>query len=256
MSDLVLLQMPECSRQCLIKEHSFYIEQAQSRLLSQFDDIESEADRAAEEWLEEGNRHFDPDHHDPSDFYEAANDAGIEFYELLSDMKEQTRLAIVAGMFHRWEKRLRDWLVQETQHWHRGESVKWKIWSVSFGDIIDFLECTGWKIRKEAYHSKLDSCRLIVNVYKHGDGTSVDELRKRYPIYLSGPSAAYDHSFSDASYRDYSHLRVTDEHLQSFAKAIKDFWQDVPEEVLESQLTVLPDWFGKALQKDIASPQR
>src|SRR5437868_2508040 len=104
MSGYVLFQMWEPFRQSLIKGHLFYVEQARKRLLSRFDDIEADADRAAEEWLEQSGQHFDADRHDPCDFYEAANDVGIEFYGLLSDMREQTRLSVVAGMFHEWDK--------------------------------------------------------------------------------------------------------------------------------------------------------
>ena len=99
MSDYVLFQMWGPFRQSLIAGHLFYVEQAGKRLLTQFEDIEAEADKAAEEWLEKSRDRFDPDRHDPGDFYEAANDAGIEFYGLLSDMREQTTLGVVAGMF-------------------------------------------------------------------------------------------------------------------------------------------------------------
>jgi hypothetical protein len=94
-------------RQSLIKRHQFYVKQARKRVLSQFENMEEEADKAAEEWLEQSSGRFDPDWHDPGDFYEAANDVGIEFYQLLSDMRNQTRLSVVAGMFHEWDKNLR-----------------------------------------------------------------------------------------------------------------------------------------------------
>lgn len=129
MNDYVLFQMWGPFRQSLIAGHLFYVEQARKRLLSQFEDIEVEADKAAEDWLQRSSGRFDPDRHDPGDFYEAANDAGIEFYTLLSDMRDQTRLSVVAGMFHEWDKQLRDWLVREIQHWHRGDAAALKVWS-------------------------------------------------------------------------------------------------------------------------------
>jgi len=59
MSDYVLFQMWGPFRQSLIDGHLFYVGQARKRLLSQFDDIEADADRAAEErsvWLaKQGN---------------------------------------------------------------------------------------------------------------------------------------------------------------------------------------------------------
>ena len=129
----VLFQMWGLFRQSLIDGHLFYVEQARKRLLLQFDDIGADADRAAEEWLKQRSHHFDPDRHDPGNFYEAAYEAGIEFYGLLSGMREQTRLSVVAGMFHEWDKQLRDWLAWEIQHWHHGKNVTLKVWSVDFG---------------------------------------------------------------------------------------------------------------------------
>jgi len=256
MSGNVLFQMWEPCRQSLIRGHLFYVEQARKRLLSQFDGIETDADRAADEWLEQSSQHFDPDKHDPGDFYEAANDVGIEFYGLLNDMREQTRLSVVAGMFHEWDKQLRDWLVREIQHWHRGDNVALRIWSVDFAQIADLLERFGWNLRTASYFSTLDACRLMVNVYKHGEGKSLDNLRNSFPEYLDDPFKGLVGALSDTKYRDHTHLKVSDGQFQAFSDAILAFWRDVPEKVFDSQLTDVPDWFDKAILKDRAEPQQ
>jgi hypothetical protein len=102
-----LFQMWSDFRQSLIRRHEFSVEQAQKRLRSQFENMEAEADMAGEEGPEESGRYFDPDRHDEGSFYEAAQDVSIEFYGLLYEMRENTRLSAVAGMFHEWEKQLR-----------------------------------------------------------------------------------------------------------------------------------------------------
>jgi hypothetical protein len=250
MSNYVLFQMWEPYRQSLIKRHQFYVEQARKRVLSQFENMEEEADKAADEWLEESSDRFDPDRHDPGDFYEAANDVGIEFYQLLSDMRDQTRLNVIAGMFHDWDKQLRDWLVREILHWHRGETTVAKVWSADFGKISDLLESFGWKIRSADYFNTLDACRLVVNVYKHGAGKSLDDLKRNYPEYL-------DDLFSGSGLPrsgdllDYTHLKVSDDQFQAFSDAIIAFWRDVPENVVDGQ-TQVPDWFEKAILSDRA----
>jgi hypothetical protein len=256
MSGYVLFQMWGPFRQSLIKGHLFYVEQARKRLLSQFDDIEADADRAAEDWLEQSGQNFNPDRHDPGDFYEAANDVGIEFYGLLSDMREQTRLSVVAGMFHEWDKQLRVWLAREIQHWHRGDNATSKVWSADFGQIADLLGSFGWNVRSADYFRTLDACRLVVNVHKHGEGKSLDELRNQFPDYLDDPFNGSGCAFSDTKYRDHSHLKVSDDQLQAFSDAILAFWRDVPENVLDSQMTDVPDWFGKAILKDRAEPEQ
>lgn len=256
MSGYVLFQMWRPFRESLIKGHLFYVEQARKRLLSQFVDIEADADRAAEEWLDQSGQHFDPDRDDPGDFYEVANDVGIEFYGLLSDMREQTRLSVVAGMFHEWDKQLRDWLAREIQHWHRGDNVTLKVWSADFGQIADLLESFGWNLRTADYFHTLDACRLVVNVYKHGEGKSFDDLRNNFPEYLDDPFKDFEGMLSDTKYRDYTHLKVSDDQFQAFSDAILAFWRDIPENVVDSQLPDVPDWFGKAILKDRAEPQK
>lgn len=250
MSDYVLFQMWGPFRQSLIAGHIFYVEQAKKRLLSQFEDIEAEADKAAEDWLQQSSGRFDPDRHDPGDFYEAANDAGIEFYTLLSDMRDQTRLSVVAGMFHEWHKQLRDWLVREIQHWHHGDATALKVWSADFVQIAELLESLGWRICNTEYFQSLDACRLVVNVYKHGKGKSFEDLRQKYPEYLQDPFDGSGAGFSSVEYRDHTHLRVSDEQFQAFSDAIVAFWQAVPENIFESKVNDVPDWFGKAILKD------
>ncbi len=250
MTDHVLFQMWGPFRRSLVEGHRFYVDQATKRLLSQFGDIEAEADRAAEEWLERNGPRFDPDRHDEGDFYEAANDAGIEFYSLLTGMRDQTRLSVVAGIFHEWDKQLRAWLVQEMRHWHRGDQAVAKVWSADFTQIADLLECLGWAIRGFSFFPALDACRLVVNVHKHGEGRSLDELRQRFPEYLDDPFRGAGGGFSDVKHRDHTHLKVSETQFQAFAGAIEAFWEAVPENIYQSDVTDLPDWLSKAITKD------
>jgi hypothetical protein len=89
------------------------VEQAKNRLLSQFANIEAEADQAEAEHWERSGQSFDPDWHAPGDPAEAARDHGVEFYQLLSDMHDRRRLGVVAGMYHHWDKTFRRFLVRE-----------------------------------------------------------------------------------------------------------------------------------------------
>lgn len=245
-------QMWEPYRQSLIQNHTFYIEQAQKRLLSQFDNIDDEATQIAENWLTENDKYFDPDRHDEGSFYERSEDVAIEFYGLLSDMQEQTRLSVVAGIFHEWDKKLRDWLVAEIHHWHKGDNLFKKIWSVDFIQIMDFLECLNWQVRNADYYPKLNACRLVVNAYKHGEGNSFQELKDNFPEYLHDPFSGNGGGLSTPEYREYSDLRVNDTQISEFSDAIIKFWKDVPSEVNGDDInqSQLPDWFVKAYNKD------
>ena len=96
----------------------------------------------------------------------------------------------------------------------------------------------------------LDACRLVVNVYKHGEGNSLEDLKQKYPEYLHDPFLASGGGFSDVEHRDHTDLNVSDEQFQAFSDAIVAFWQAVPENIFKSTANDVPDWFGKAIRKD------
>lgn len=241
--------MWEPFRQNLMVEHRFYVEQARKRLLSQFANIEAEAEKAAEEHLERMSLHFNPDVHDPSDFYDSANDKGIEFYQLLSDMQESTRLSVIAGMYHQWDKNLRDWIVQEMKHWHSGENAIRSIWRADFSAIVDFVVAIGIDARKVSGYAHLNAMRLVVNVFKHGDGSSLDELKASYPEFLPDLLGDGEHRIS-LDFLDHTHLKVSDIHLEQFSEAILSFWKAIPKEIYLGEVLDVPTWFEKAVLKD------
>lgn len=252
---LVAFQMWEPIRQSWMAEHRFYVEQARKRLLSQFANMEEEADKAAEEHLEEISKFFHPDAHDEGDFYESANDKGIEFYQLLSDMQERTRLGVIAGMYHEWDKKLREWLTRELRHWCRGENVVRSIWKADMSSLFDLLLAFNFDARAVSKYKRLDAMRLVVNVFKHGHGTSFDELGAKYPEFVPDPLGG------DGSHRsrflDHTNMVVSDEHLEQFSTAILDFWQAVPKEMsIEQDEIEVPKWFEKAYLKDRAEHER
>ena len=245
--------MCEPFRQKLMAEHRFYVEQARKRLLSQFDNIEGEADKAAEEYLDGMSRQFNPDIHDPSDFYEAANDEGIEFYQLLSNMHENTRLSVIAGMFQQWDKKLRDWIVREMHHWHHGENATKSIWRADFPAIVDFLVAIGFDVKSLLCYERLNEMRLVVNVFKHGNGSSFDELRASHPGFICDPLGWHGVQVVPFFLPDHTYVRATDTHFDQFSEAVLDFWKAIPEEIYLGKELDIPQCFEKAFLKDMAT---
>lgn len=247
MRDYVLFQMWGPFRHYLIRSHQFYVEQAEKRLLSQFSNIEDEADKAADEWLELRSQYFNPDLHDLSDFYESAVEAGIEFYELLTDMRDQTRLSVVAGMYHEWDKQLRQWLTRELRRLHNSEAAVAALWRADFNDIFNLFEGFSWGARKERFYERLNACRLVVNVYKHGAGPALNSLKAKHPEYVPSPLLPASEPFREPNYTDHTHLKVTEQQTQEFSEAIVQFWEAVPDNIFISQATDVPPWFTKHL---------
>ncbi|TWD77481.1 hypothetical protein FB547_10915 [Variovorax beijingensis] len=252
---LLAFQMWEPTRQTWMAEHRFYFEQARKRLLTQFDNIEAEANKAAEEYLKQTSRFFNPDSDDVGDFYESANDKGIEFYLLLRDMLERTRLSVIAGMYHEWDKKLREWLTKELRSWHHGDNLVRAIWKADISSVFDLLLVLDFDASAVTGYERLDAMRLVVNVFKHGDGTSLDQLKEKYPEFVLDPIGGDDEYRSH--FLDHTNMKVTEGHLEEFSAAILGFWQAVPKEMWVKQEEVeVPMWFEKAYLKDRAEHER
>ena len=253
MTDRVLFNMYLGHRAQLIEKHEFYVDQAKKRLLDQFTDdaISEEADRAEKQSYVRRGQYFDPDRDDPADSTEAAYHDGVWRYQLMIELRDNVRLSIVAGFFHEWEKNLRQWLVDEVRHWHYGEEARNAVWNKNLSDLFDLLESFGWSLKSAPYFADLDACRLVVNVYKHGDGPSLGELANTYPRLLEHPLEAMRGQVGQKWFApSYEHLKISDQDLENFSAAIQSFWRDFPENVFGSQITNPPSWLFKAIDKD------
>lgn len=249
MSEIVL-GVNDDFRQGLLAEHAFYVEQAKARLLSQFDRMKEESEEAAKAYFERVSCFFPPDW-DFGDFNQAAEDKGIEFYGLLFDMRNRTRLGVVAGMFHLWDINLREWLVSQTRRFSHGKNIHKAIWKAKFGEITELLAVLGWDFSAMEWFKLLDAMRLVVNVFKHGDGNSLDDLKANYPEYLYSESTTMRDFFRvPVELMDHSALEVSDEHIDRFSGAISGFWQALPSFMALDSLSATPGWFANAYTKD------
>lgn len=246
--DRVFLQMWGPMRADLIANHQFYVAQARTRLLDQFDDATMKADakRHSDEWLEERSKYFDPERDDPGANYEAAYDEHISFYLSLAALRDSTRLSIIAGMFHEWEKQVRDWVGRELGHLGLREAVHSAVWSVKIDDLLELFEKCSWPVRDEEFFPQLQRCQLVANVYKHGNGPSFDALKRLAPKLVGGQ----ERPAFFVSALDYSALEVSDDDLASFAEAITAFWRAIPENIFFSQVAGPPKWLENALRKE------
>lgn len=242
-------QLTEPEREDAIAEHRFYVEQAKTRLLSTFNNISAEADQAARDHWEASGRTFHPDYSDEGDLAEAAENHGIAFYQLLAEMHERTRLSVVAGMYHHWDKRFRRFLAREMR-WPGlvpGEHTRRALWRIDSAKLEEFLRGLGLDIRTFPCFDRLDAMRLVVNVFKHGEGKSLDDLRRLYPEFvpLAGPVATQCLDDTD--------MVINDKHVGEFADAVEVFWRVLPAELVFDAGTDLyvPDEIAKGYRKDM-----
>jgi hypothetical protein len=244
MSNNVIFHMDEFNRARLVESHQFYVREAKKRLLCHFDNIKEEALLHAQAWLGANHHCFNPERDDAGDFHTSAYEQGAALYFLLSDMRDRTRLSVVSGMYHEWDKQLREWLVDEVKSWYFGDKLINQIWKSDISLLFDLLVTMGFDIRSKPYFKSLDACRLVVNVYKHGAGTSFDSLKVNYPTFLHISATS---SSSDIHHED---VNVDDRQFSEISDAIVSFWADVPEKVTKSQFATFPQWFQRAFAAD------
>jgi hypothetical protein len=224
------LYMWHGTRARLLERHKFYVEQVRSRLLAQFIDIEGEADRYEEEVWTALKTMPSYGEHELSDLAESARDEAIGHYMQLTELRKQVLLGSIAGMFHQWDKDLRDFLDKELSHNVSREWIDKNLWPAKTTDIFDIFSQFGWDVRSHHFYALINACNIIVNVYKHGKGSSLKLLHQAYPKYLPDPLGAHGRrSWGGDLFLDYEWLRVSNDDFEEFAKAIEDFWKEMPE---------------------------
>jgi len=227
------------------------VEQAKKRLLSAFAKIYEEAEQAEKAHWDESGLSFNPDTHDEGSLAEAARDHGVVFYQMLSEMHERTRLSIVAGMYHHWDKSWRRFLVEQLR-WPGlvpGPRTRRLLWRLESVKLETLLHAFGLDVRSFPDFLRLDAMRLVVKVFKHGEGASFDDLQKLYPSFVPPPLVGWV-----STHPDDTNMRVTDTQLDEFARAIESFWRSVPYELTfdaNAELQ-LPKEFERALRDDMA----
>jgi hypothetical protein len=215
-------------RRHLVKRHDFFVEQMRIRMLSRFDNIEAEAEEYAEAEYERigSSPASEYDQWDMASVAETASENTQEYYSMLDDLRKQAILSAVAGMYHQWEKELRKFLELEMRHYFTTDAVRKHAWVKDIGNIFVILKEFGWDCTSLSLFGKIDACRLVVNVYKHGKGQSLDDLSRKYPQYLDNPMRQFK---LFEGYLDYEHLSVSDAQVTEFAAALRDFWTAFPE---------------------------
>jgi hypothetical protein len=82
----------------------------------------------------------------------------------------------LAGMFHQWDKTIREYLVRELNHDFDNEKIE-KLVGMHIRGCAQYFSQFGWDVQALPFYPKLDALQLIVNVYKHGNGRSLTAQR-------------------------------------------------------------------------------
>lgn len=224
------------------QEHWFYVNEAKSRLLPPFSDIHTEASECYAKQL--AKRPFNPEYDCFSSFSDEARELAMREFELLVEMKKQVKLSIVAGMYFRWEKALKDWLVIEFTKTQCLKQKKKAIYKATSSQLIKLFEMNGWDTKEERFSDSFYAMLLIVNVFKHGNGASLLQLKKDFPNFVKDPIRKFegpivDLILSGEEYVDHSFLDINEKNIDDFATSISEFWEAIPEKIFYKKL---PKW--------------
>lgn len=217
------------TRAVILKRHDFYVEQVRARVFAQFRDISEEAERYADaEYDRLGSIPEDEDS-DIGASAELANDRAQSFYGLLSDLKKQLMLGALAGLYHQWDKDLRDFIERELMRDINLEQATKIAWHPNIGNVFEVLKEFGWDCRLRPFFAKVNACRLVVNVYKHGKGPSLNELALKHPEYLDpGFPKETAPAFAEA-FLDHEWLSISEAQFDDIAAALRALWEEFPE---------------------------
>lgn len=230
-----------------LDRYTFYVNQARQLIFSQFSDIEGAAQRYSDEWYEKAGQHFDPDHHNHDEFAEQAYEEGINYGLMLEEMRDDIYLAILAGLYHRWDKDLRAWVVKELSHWLERERIEQKIWGINLPTLIRLLESLGIKIMNQPFYPLLETLGQVVNVYKHGDGNTFKVLKNNHPEYLHRSSQ----DAANWKYTTHEDLVVNETQFNAFVGTMYSFWHCIPTYTSSDDAReVIPEWFIKLIETD------
>ena len=213
-------------RSHILQQHDSYVDAVKARVFPQFADIEAQAEKYA-------RKIFDDHAHgsgDPSineaDLAEGAHELSLEHYEMLSFLKREMYLGALAGLYHVWEKALRSFLEGEFLHFVGQDEIEKAAWRSSTAHLWKLLEQFGWRASGEPFYQDIEACRIVVNVYKHGKGPSLDELEKRFPQFIV--KVITDDPALSPTKLDHEEVVVTEEQFLKIARAIRTFWVSFP----------------------------
>lgn len=242
--DEVIFYMAETDKYTILDTHKFYVREAQNRLINQFNSLDKEREKTVQEYMELGRNSFNPDISDISDIYESAINFANNHCLALSEMRDTVVLALTANMYHQFDKTLRQKMIQELNHSIEYDFIQPLIWGIDFIQLMELIDWIGIDIKETDFIKKINTCRLVVNVYKHGDGGSNKQLFKDSPEYYSAhlTDLGYDSYISNINHE---YLRVTDTQFIEFSEAINQFWASIPTYTYASQIKEPPSWLEK-----------
>ncbi|WP_067620678.1 hypothetical protein [Dissulfuribacter thermophilus] len=217
-------------RDQFIKQIDLLYDSIQNRLLPTFNDLEKEAKQVAErKWDELCSSCYSPDI-DPGDLAEKAQEAGIEHYTMLSNIKQTILNLTATALYHLFEQQIIFFLRREILHPSQEDDPQLMKISIFKKRVLE----KGINIDSFRSWAIINELRFVANSIKHAEGPSVVELHKLRPDLFEHPIFRTKDEQNTKRYvlpRVYLPLAgedifITPDDLLKYKNAIRDFWDE------------------------------
>ena len=210
------------------------------RLLPQFDNLEAEADQAADrEYDRLGELPVGPDGPmlDMGECADMANDAGHSYYGMMTSVRQSLLNLSVAALYHMWEQQMM--LFHRKQVLSTAEEDERKL--LTFDEMKKRLAKGGVVLSRLPAWPKVEELGHLANTIKHGEGRAAESLRSLRPEMFfrdsvrgmgwdtfPGKSSVYQPLMGDDVY-------ATAEDLQAYRTTLLGFWAQFSQAIVDAE---------------------
>lgn len=203
------------------------------KLIASFNDIEAEADQYADSMYEKFCQMPGyEDGPDLADLADMARDSGMEKYDNLIFVKGELIGIATAGLYHLWEKTLKSFIMRELRYYEITDENRKEIEGANYEKLKSILAFFNFEFSGLYYDDGLDTCRLIANTVKHGDGSSCKKLSEKSPELFRGPYEL-DLPIGKPRAKD---LWINPAKFKECAGSVEAFWNEMPERLQSMEL--------------------
>lgn len=215
--------------------HRAFVQGVNDKLFPAFENIEAEADKFTEQEYERlGSMPSWGEGPGMDEIAETAEDRGIERYQDLVFVQVQLHALAVAGLYHLWERSLKDFLIRTLGWEGLTDDGRREVQNFRFAKLIDTLTEVGFAVREQSFFDQIEIASLVANACKHGEGPSFERLVEKAPELLRGPHKI-ELPFGIPQPDD---LWIDAETFSKLDSAFTNFWKTMPE-----YLSIPSGWF-------------
>lgn len=223
-------------RRDFVEQITALVDAVENRLLPTFNSIDEDANEVAESRWQEFMASSGTPADDPAAFADAAYDAGISHYILLSSIRQGVLNLAAAGLHHLFEQQmlmlLRRQILKPSEE-HDPKLMKLDV-------LEDRLRAQGIRINHFNSWSKVVELRVLANTIKHAEGGSARRLRRMRPDLFAMPDSASGkrpplpvslHLYSPLAGEDL-YIQVQD--LRAYSEALVGFLNELADAIDEA----------------------